>query len=171
VSKDTLKKVVDAQELEWATRSGWQLHSVLEEEHVVQLHRELDELEPPRWQGDIRERKKLLTEAVAKRHRYLMFKSVDTAIGELETTLHDLRRELEEQRKQTETATKKYGEVNDALERRKTEVASLEEQLKALRAELKGVRETKGRMEQDFAAIKRDIGDAAVKRILEGVTR
>ena len=175
---DAVMKVCTEGELESHTGSGWQLVRVLSESLFVSEYemtydfrlrrRPMDRgpLPPFRDGEDSREKKHRVLV-----HKYLLRKSIPTRIAELEREKRSvidagvkIVDELNQLKHAAKLAEQEVAQAKQETENANAVIDTLQEQLTQEQA-------SKRQMEVDLAAIRQDIGEAAMKRILEGVTR
>ena len=164
-------QVCEASELERLTSSGWQVFEVLRESELMHSSHEEQglahaaELARASY-SNYPERVHLGRSAVAVRHRFLLRKSASSAVAEANAASESLRQEvatLSADKKKLEQGLATVTEIGKRLE---GDVERSRETASRLRDELRVSNEAKQKMERDLAAIRQDIGEAAMRRIL-----
>lgn len=164
-------RVCEASDLEMLTSGGWQLKEVLQESAVVPLlHEEqglLHVAEHARvgWSGNP-ERLSLSRSGIATLHRFLLRKSASTVVADAMDQVESMRVEvstLKSDKKKLEQAQASAVENSklaaDLLESTRSHADRLRDELRASNG-------AKQKMERDLAAIRQDIGEGAMRRIL-----
>lgn len=167
-------KVCNADELEDHTSDGWELQEVLPESRPEPMHHEeQDQRYAAEYArsgySNFDQKVMLYRPGIVATHRFLLRKRVDTRLSEVNAVVDMLRGEKAalEAKAHASDAERDVARQNaSGLERRLDQSAQT---LERVRMDLAAANQAKQKMEADLAAIRKDIGEAAMRRILDTV--
>jgi len=172
---NSVMKVCTEGQLEHFTGAGWQLVRVFTEQLLAseddmrndyRLRDPHGRQMPPsgRYEDDGRKKHPVTV------HKYLLIKSTDTRVVELDVERNALLDQLRKLEQGAQQARQDVSEAKEAVAQAKREQQGALDDYSALRDQLIKEQEFKRKLERDIGAIRKEIGEAAMKKILEGIT-
>lgn len=169
MTESNVLKICAADELEHYTSSGWQLQEVLQGSsvHPLTYQEQAEKTEDNNYSGYYDRTVSLTRDAVLIEHHFLLRKSATAINAELQVANSKLHEEIRALERRETDLKSEHDKIVAAKKAMQDRIDSDTSRYNSLYQQFEQQTAAKRKMEGDIAKIRKEIGEAAMKKILD----